>query len=67
MIQQIESVQYKSVLATTGAITGTSKEKLYQELGLETLEKRRWYRKLGSNLYTGGLHSGGKTLQFDIC
>ena len=31
----------------TGAIRGTSKEKLYQELGLESLQLRRWYRKLG--------------------
>ena len=44
--QKIESVQYNSALAITGAIRGTSKEKLYQALGLETLEKRRWYRKL---------------------
>ena len=29
-----------------GAIRGTSTEELYNELGLETLEKRRWYRKL---------------------
>ena len=34
------------MLAKTGAIRGTSKEKLYQELGLETLEKRQWYSKL---------------------
>ena len=33
-------------MAITGAIRGSSKEKLYDELGLETLEKRRWYRKL---------------------
>ena len=33
-------------MAITGAIRGTSKEKLYQELGLETLELRRWFRKL---------------------
>ena len=44
--QKIESVQYNSALAITGTIRGTSKEKLYHELGLETLEKRRWYRKL---------------------
>ena len=44
--QKIESVQYNSALATTGAIRGTSKEKRYHELGLESLEKRRWYRKL---------------------
>ena len=44
--QKIESVQYNSALAITGAIRGTSKEKLYHELGLESLEKRRWCRKL---------------------
>ena len=44
--QKIESVQYNSALAITGAIRGTSKEKLYHELGLESLEKRRLYRKL---------------------
>ena len=40
------SVQYNSALAITGAIKRTSKEKVYHELGLESLEKRRWYRKL---------------------
>ena len=30
----------------TGAIRGTSSEKLYQELGLESLRSRRWLRKL---------------------
>ena len=29
-----------------GTIRGTSKEKLYQELGLESLRFRCWYRKL---------------------
>ena len=33
-------------MAITGAIRGTSKEKLYQELDLELLQLRRWYRKL---------------------
>ena len=36
---KIESVQYNSALAITGAIRGTSKEKLYRELGLESLKK----------------------------
>ena len=44
--QKLESIQYNSALAITGAIRGTSTEKLYNELGLENLEKRRWYRKL---------------------
>ena len=33
-------------MAITGSIRGTSGEKLYQELGLESLQNRRWYRKL---------------------
>ena len=33
-------------LAVTGTIRGSSKEKLYQELDLETLEKRICYMKL---------------------
>ena len=40
------SFHHNSALAIAGAIRGTSKEKLYQELGLKSLEKRRWYRKL---------------------
>ena len=39
---KLESVQYD----TTLAIRGSSREKFYQELGLETLKSRRWYRKL---------------------
>ena len=41
-----ESVQYNAALAITGCIRGTSREKLYNELGLESLSDRRWYRKL---------------------
>ena len=44
--QKMESIQYNDALAITGAIRGTSREKLYQELGLESFCKRRWYRKL---------------------
>ena len=43
---KLESIQYNSCLAITGAITGTSTEKIYQELGLESLKSRRWFRKL---------------------
>ena len=38
--QKLES---NACLAITGAIRSTSKEKLYQELGLESLQLRRWY------------------------
>ena len=44
--QKLESIQYRACLAITGAIRGTSREKIYQELGLESLQSRRWYRKL---------------------
>ena len=33
-------------LAIAGAVKGTSKEKVYQELGFESLQQRRWYWKL---------------------
>ena len=42
-----KSIQYNACLAITGTIRDTSKEKLYQELGLESLQLRRWYRKIG--------------------
>ena len=42
----METIQYNAALAITGAIRGSSRKKLYQELGLETLQQRRWYRKL---------------------
>ena len=38
----IESVQYKAALAITGAIQGTSRDKINEELGLESSESRRW-------------------------
>ena len=41
--EKLESVQYKAAQAITGAIQGSSREKLYQELGLESLKLRRWY------------------------
>ena len=41
--QKLEQIQYNAALAITGAIRGTSREKLYHELGLESLEQRKWY------------------------
>ena len=46
--EKIESVQYKAALAITGAIQGTSRDKIYHELGLESLKSRRWYKRLTS-------------------
>ena len=34
---KLETAQYNATLAITGAIKGTSREKLYKELGLEYL------------------------------
>ena len=44
--EKLESIQYKAALAITGAIQGTSRDKIYQELGLESLKSRRWYKRL---------------------
>ena len=44
--EKIESVQYNAALAITGTFKGTSRDRLYQELGLESLTQRRWYRRL---------------------
>ena len=42
----IERVQYNAALAITGAIKGTSQQKIYNELGFESLRFRRWFRRL---------------------
>ena len=44
--EKLESMQYKATLAITCAIQGTSRDKIYQELGLESLKSRRWYKRL---------------------
>ena len=44
--KKIESVQYNAALITTAAIKGTCRDKIYQELGLESLADRRWSEKL---------------------
>ena len=46
--KNLESIQNNVVIAVTRAIRGTSSEKLFQELGLESLKSRRWLRKLCS-------------------
>ena len=44
--QKLQSIQNNSAQALKDTIGGTSKEKLYNELGFEILEKRIWYMKL---------------------
>ena len=44
--QKAESIQYNIAVASTSAIRRASKEKLFEELGLESLQHGQWYRKL---------------------
>ena len=44
--QKIESIQNNAALAITGAIKGSSRGKLYNELGFESLSDSRWCRRL---------------------
>ena len=39
--QKLESIHCRACLVKTDAIRGTSREKIYQELGLESLQSRR--------------------------
>ena len=39
--QKLESIQYKACLTLSGAIRGLLREKLYQELALESLQRQR--------------------------
>ena len=43
---KLASVPYNTELAMTGAIRGTNNEKLYQKLGLESLQNNRKLRRL---------------------
>ena len=46
LLEKIEFVQYNVALTITGAIRGISKVKLYQELGLDFLQDKRWMKLL---------------------
>ena len=39
--QKLEKIKHDACTAITGTIYGTSKEKIYQEFGLESLKSRR--------------------------
>ena len=45
-MEKLESVQYSAALALSGAWRGTIREKVYAELGWESLSLRRWSRRL---------------------
>ena len=46
VMEKLEAVQYSAALAVTGTWRGTSREKLYAELGWESLSFRRWSRRM---------------------
>ena len=43
---KLEMVQYNAALVITGAFKGTSRDRIYTELGLESLAEWRWSRKI---------------------
>ena len=45
-MERLESVQYSAARAITGAWKGTSRKKLLEEFGWETINLRRWGRRL---------------------
>ena len=45
-MEKLEPVQYFAALDVTGTWKVTSREKLYAELGWESLSSRRWSRRL---------------------
>ena len=44
-MEKVERVQYQAALAITGAWQGSSRSKIYDDLGWETLSDRRKYRR----------------------
>ena len=46
LMNDIERVQYRAALTITGAWQGTNRNKLYDELGWESVCYRRWFRRL---------------------
>ena len=45
-MERLEFVQYSAGLAITDAWKGTSRDKIYRELSWESLNNRRWSRRL---------------------
>ena len=46
MMNLVEKVQYKAALVVSGGWLGTCQNKIYNELGWESLSDRRWYGRL---------------------
>ena len=46
LMNAIEKIQYQAALAITGTWKGTNLDKVYEQLGGESLTDRRWFRRL---------------------
>ena len=46
LMERIEQIQYQAALSITGCCRGTNRQKLYDELGWESLSYKRWSRRL---------------------
>ena len=46
LMEKVERIQYEAALAITGAWQGSSRSKIYDELGWETLFDRRKFRRI---------------------
>ena len=46
LMEKLEAVQYSAAIDVSGTWRGMSREKLYAELGWESLSSRRWSRRL---------------------
>ena len=46
LMEKVERIQYQAALAVTGTWQGSSRTKLYEELGWETLSDRRMCRRI---------------------
>ena len=46
LMTTLESLQYQAALAVTGAWKGSNRDKIYEELGWESLHNRRIFRRL---------------------
>ena len=45
-MNKLESLQYQAGLAVTGMWQGTNRDRVYEELGWESLHLRQWFHRL---------------------
>ena len=60
-------IQYRAVLAIAGVIKSKSCDRLYQEIGLESLADRRWSHKIFFHKFVNGLLPSYLQLYLNHC